>query len=88
MWLFDAAVDHLNEYVGVFIEFDHKLLVLLHLSEAVLINDVSIVEEEIVLRSELNFDVLDVIAIISLYNFIRSIIWICHILPIQVSSLL
>lgn len=66
MWLFDAAVDHLDEYVGVFIEFDHKLLVLLHLSEAVFVNDVSIVEEQIVLRSELNFYVLDVIAIISL----------------------
>ena len=49
MWFFDAAVDHLDENVRVFIEFDHKFLHLLHLPEAVLINDVSIVEKQIVL---------------------------------------
>lgn len=49
MRFLDAAVDHLDENIGIFIELYHEFLVLLHLPEAVLINNVSIVEEKVVL---------------------------------------
>jgi hypothetical protein len=45
MRLFDARVYHLNQDIWVFIEINHQFLSLLHLAEAVLINEVSIVEE-------------------------------------------
>ena len=59
MRLLDAGVDHLDQNVGIIAELDHQLLVLLHVAEAVLVDDVSVVEEQIVLTSQLNFDVLE-----------------------------
>ena len=58
MGLLDARVDHLDQDVRVVAELDHQFLVLLHVSEAVLVNDVGVVEEQVVLRSELNLDIL------------------------------
>lgn len=58
MGFLDARVDHLNYYLGVVGKVDHQLLGLLHVAERVFINDVSVVEEQIVFRSYLHFDVL------------------------------
>ena len=55
MWVFDARVGHLDEDVGVFLEVDHELLLLLHVSEFVLVNAVSVVEEQIVFTRQLDF---------------------------------
>lgn len=49
MRLFDAGVDHLYEDVGIFMEFNHKFLHFLHLSEGVFVYDVGVVEEQVVL---------------------------------------
>ena len=46
--LLDAAVDHFNEYVWVFVELYHELLTVLHLSESIFIHYVGIVEEQVV----------------------------------------
>lgn len=51
MWFFDAGVNHLNKNTWIFMELYHKFLCFLHLTEAVFINTVSIVEEEIIFRS-------------------------------------
>jgi hypothetical protein len=45
MWFFDAAINHFDKDIWVFIKLDHELLNLLHLSEIVFIYDMSIVEE-------------------------------------------
>ena len=66
MRFLDAAVDHLDEDVGIFVELYHQLLVLLHLSEAVLVHNVGVVEEQIVLRGQLDLHILDVIVVIAL----------------------
>ena len=55
MWVFDAGVGHLDEDVGVFLEVDHELLLLLHVSEFVFVHAVSVVEEQIVLTRQLDF---------------------------------
>ena len=46
--LLDAAVDHFNEYVWVFVELYHELLPVLHLPEGVFIDYVGVVEEQVV----------------------------------------
>ena len=69
MWFFNAAIDHLNKNVGVFMELNHQLLTFLHLTECVFIYDVSIVEKEIILRCQLNLHVLNMIIVISLYKY-------------------
>lgn len=68
--LFDAAVDHLDEDVGIFVELDHELLVLLHLSEAVFVHYVGVVEEEVVLRGQLNLHILNVVVVVALPSVI------------------
>lgn len=65
--LLDAGVHHLDQNVRVISKLDHKLLVLLHVAEAVLVDDVGIVEEQIVLTSQLDFDVLQITGVCSLY---------------------
>jgi hypothetical protein len=66
MWFFDAAINHFDKDIWVLIELDHELLNFLHLSKSVFIHDMSIVEEQIVLGSQLNLYILNVIVIISL----------------------
>lgn len=63
MWLLDARVDHLDQDVCVVSEFYHKFLVLLHVSEAIFLNKMSIVEEQVILRCELNFDILEIVRV-------------------------
>ena len=55
----DARVDHFDQDVGVVGELNHQLLVLLHVTEAVFVDDVRVVEEQIVLTSQLDLDVLE-----------------------------
>jgi hypothetical protein len=45
VWLLNAAIDHLDENIGILVEFNHQLLLILHLSEGVLIHTVGIVEK-------------------------------------------
>ena len=61
MRLLDTRVDHLNENISIVREFDHELLVLLHHSEAVLVHDVCVVEEQVVFRGQFNLDILKII---------------------------
>jgi len=70
MRLLDAGVDHFHQDIGIVIKFDHKLLLLLHGTEAILIYQVCIMEEEVILWSELHFNILDVIVVISLNDVI------------------
>ena len=57
--LLNARVDHLDQDVGVVGELNHELLVLLHVTEAVLVDDVGVVEEKVVLTGQLNLDILE-----------------------------
>lgn len=61
MWLLDARVDHFNENVGVVREFYHELLVLLHHPEAVLVDNMCVVEEQVIFRGQLDLHVLEVV---------------------------
>lgn len=45
MRFFNATVDHFDKDIGIFVELNHELLHLLHLSEAIIINNMSVVEE-------------------------------------------
>ena len=67
MRLFYARVHHFHQNIGVVCEFNHQFLVLLHVSERVFVNHVGVVEEQVVFRSEFNFNVLK-IASLSLRN--------------------
>ena len=58
----DARVCHLDEDVSVLLKVYHQLLLLLHVAELVLINTVRVVEEQVVLTRQLNFDLLDLIS--------------------------
>jgi hypothetical protein len=68
MWLFNARIDHFYKYIGVFTELDHEFLHFLHLSETILVNYVSIVEKQVIFRSQFNLHILDVLVVISLYD--------------------
>ena len=48
-WLLDACVEHADEDGGVLREVDHQLLLLLHQPEALLVQRVRVVEEQVVL---------------------------------------
>ena len=67
MRLLDARVYHFDKDVGVVPELYHQLLVLLHVSERVLVDQVGVVEEKIVLGCKFNFNVLD-LSIFALYK--------------------
>ena len=54
MRVFDAGIGHFDEDIGVFLEVDHELLLLLHVSEFVFVNAVSVVKEQIVLTGQLD----------------------------------
>ena len=43
--LFDARIYHFNQNVYVVLKFNHKLLIFLHVSKRILVDDVSVVEE-------------------------------------------
>jgi len=57
--IFDAGVSHFDKDVGVLLEVDHQLLLLLHVAEFVFINTVRVVEEQIVFTGKLHFDFMD-----------------------------
>ena len=59
VWVFDAGVGHLDEDVCVFLKVDHEFLLLLHVSELVLVHAVSVMEEQVVLTSQLDLDLVD-----------------------------
>ena len=61
MRLLDARVYHLDKDARVVMEFDHELLVLLHVLEAVLVDKVGVVEEHVVFACQFDLDVLDVV---------------------------
>jgi len=63
MWLFNAGVNHFDENIGIITEFNHELLVFLHHSKTILIHNMRIVKEQIILRSQFNFDILKVVGI-------------------------
>lgn len=63
MRLFDARVDHLDENIGIVREFDHELLILLHHSETIFVDDVCVVEEQIIFGGQFNLDILEIIGI-------------------------
>lgn len=50
-------------------ELYHQFLLVLHHSETVLLHSVCVVEEEIVLRSQLNAHILNVVVVITLLAF-------------------
>ena len=54
VWFFDAVVQHFYDYGAVVWKVDHQLLALLHLPEPLLVHRVGIVEEQVVLRSQLD----------------------------------
>ena len=74
MRLFYARVDHLNENFVELVERDHQLLLFLHLAEAVLCQQQSIVEKHIVLARELNLYVFDLGLAMSSLNSINGMI--------------
>ena len=55
----DARISHLDEYVGILLEIDHEFLLLLHVPEFVFIHAVRVMEEQVVLTRQLNFDLVD-----------------------------
>lgn len=61
MRFLDAGVDHFYENFVELRERNHQLLIFLHLAEVVLRNYHLVVEEQVVLASELNFDVLNLV---------------------------
>ena len=63
MRLLDAGVDHFYQDICVVRELDHQLLVLLHRSEAVLVDDVRVVEEQVILRGQFDLDVLKIVRV-------------------------
>ena len=54
MGLFNGVVEHADEDVGVLCEPNHELLPLLQHTEAGLVDDVHVVEEEVVLAAQLD----------------------------------
>ena len=66
MRFFDARINHFDKDIWILVEFNHQLLVLLHLAERVFIYLVRIVEKQVVLTCELNFNILKLVAFISL----------------------
>ena len=63
MRLLDARIDHLDENIGIVCEFNHELLILLHHSEAVLVYNVCVVEEQIIFGGQFNLDILKIIGL-------------------------
>ena len=45
----DARIGHLHEDLGVLMEVYHQLLLFLHLSKAILVDDMRVVKEEVIL---------------------------------------
>ena len=70
MWLFNARVYHLDKDVCIVYKFNHQLLVLLHMSERILINNMGVVEKQVILRRKLNLDVLNIV-ILTLQSKVR-----------------
>jgi hypothetical protein len=83
---FNAAVNHFNKDAGIVRELNHQLLVLLHLSKGVFIHSMSVVEEEVILRCQLNSHILDMIILISLYSINSLKITRTKILTLMASS--
>lgn len=65
MWFLDARVEHLDQNVRVFGKIDHELLPLLHVPERVVIDSMCVMEEQIVLRGQLNPDLLDLLLVLA-----------------------
>lgn len=66
VWLLDAVVEHTNEHVGVVSEVDHELLVVLHQLERLEVTPMSVQEEQITLSRQLDFDGVDLPAVVAL----------------------
>ena len=61
MRVFDARIGHLDENVGILLEVNHELLLLLHVAELVLVNVMRVVEEQVVLTCQLNLHLVDLV---------------------------
>lgn len=49
--------------MGIICKINHQLLILLHVSEGIFIHNVRVMEEKVILRCNLDFDVLDAIMV-------------------------
>ena len=61
MWVFNARIGHLDENVGILLEVDHELLLLLHVAELIFVNAVRIVEEQVILTCQFNLHLMDLV---------------------------
>jgi len=61
MWVFNARIGHLDENVGILLEVDHELLLLLHVAELIFVHAVRIVEEQVILTCQFNLHLMDLV---------------------------
>ena len=61
MWVLDSRIGHFDENVCIFLEVDHELLLLLHVTELVFVNAVCIVEKQVILTRQLDLHLMDLI---------------------------
>ena len=69
MRFFNTRVEHFDKYIWVIWVFNHELLGLLHRLERVFINVMRIVEEHVILRTQLNPDLLWILVLAQHQDF-------------------
>ena len=61
VWVLYRRIGHFDENVCIFLEVDHEFLLLLHVTELVFVNAVCIVEKQVILTSQLDLHLMDLI---------------------------
>ena len=68
MGLLDAAIHHLYQDRRILMKLYHQLLSLLHLPEGIFVNNVGVMEEEVILRCQLDLNILNVVLVVALHT--------------------
>ena len=61
VWILDSRIGHFDKNVCIFLEVNHELLLLLHVTELVFVHAVCIVEKQVILTRQLDLHLMDLI---------------------------